>query len=171
MAIRKPTRSRSLTRSTAAAFSPKPLPLVLRRALPADVHELAMLERWCHEPAWSAKQLADFYTFRTPSIVLGECDERPIAYAIFESSSTKVCLYRLGVDPIYRRQGYGRQLLESIILGFGQTAVPPRLVIDVRESNFVGQLFLRACGIPCVAIKPDVFVGPPEPAYRFVVRK
>lgn len=70
--------------------------------------------------------------------------ERITGFMVYELHRDKIVMLDFAVHPELRRQGIGTQLMQKLC---GKLCAQRRnrIVIHVRESNLIGQCFLREC--------------------------
>lgn len=88
-----------------------------------------------------------------------------VGYSTFEYTSKALGVFKIFIDPHYRRMGFGTQIIK-----YYQSQLTDRwcrLKIDVRESNLGAQLFLKANNFQAIQILDNAYRDIPEDAYSF----
>lgn len=90
-----------------------------------------------------------------------ELDGRTVGSMVYALERGSIDLIYLVIDPLNRRRGVGRAMIDKIRskLSFTRRRY---LRITVDERNVPTQLFLRSMGIPCVRTYSDPFADTPE---------
>jgi ribosomal-protein-alanine N-acetyltransferase len=130
----------SSTRSGAPALSN----VVLQRATPADLREVAAMERVCYRDPWPASAFASlphnaqvFFTVARDG-VRGRLVGYVVAWYVLDEAE----LANLAVATADRRQGIGRALLDAMLTDAASRGTS-QVFLEVRESNAAAkQLYL-----------------------------
>jgi ribosomal-protein-alanine N-acetyltransferase len=83
---------------------------------------------------------------------------------IYEMAPNHFHVLTLAVDPAWRRKGIGRALVERLI----NKLSPHRrhqILLEVRETNLVAQLFFRSLGFRASRILRNFYADTVEHAY------
>lgn len=146
-------------------------PIRLRWMIASDLPEVLAIERASFAHPWGERQFVEVCSARDRSIMVAENDdakhgERIVGFMAYgfedgtADSDGKFHLINLAVCPFCRRRGIGRMLLEHLVsklAAANDRKGRKRLQYGVWEGNTAGQLFLRACGMRCVAIIKDAY--------------
>lgn len=122
----------SSTRTDAPALSE----FVLRRATPADLPEVAALERACYGDPWPASAFASlphnaqvFFAVAGDD-VRGRLAGYVVAWYVMDEGE----LANLAVAPSHRKRGVGRALLDAMLADAAARSTS-QVFLEVRESN------------------------------------
>ncbi|WP_317063913.1 ribosomal protein S18-alanine N-acetyltransferase [Methanoculleus caldifontis] len=126
-----------------------PLQLTIRRAQPADIPQIAAIERVAFTDPWDEKTLRESLAFYPESFFVAK-DNGSIAGFVaggVEDTGEEVYghIMNLAVAPDYRRRGVGQQLirrLEQEYAILGASGVQ----LEVRIGNAGAQEFYRRLG-------------------------
>lgn len=88
--------------------------------------------------------------------------------AIYRLEFRTLHILKLAVDPLFARNGIGRQLVEHLKGKISPTR--PKLTLNCRETNLKAQLFYRSCGLKAVGIRPEHYPDTGEDAFAFEYR-
>ena len=87
-----------------------------------------------------------------------------LGFMIYEQYKNRLHILNLGVHPEYRRKGIGTAMVNEVKRKLsGQRR--NRILIDVRESNLVGQLFLKSQGFRATSILRNFYEDTDEDTY------
>jgi [ribosomal protein S18]-alanine N-acetyltransferase len=149
------------TRSSAPELSA----LSLRRATPADLPEVAALERVCYGDPWPASAFASlpdnsrvFFSV-TRWDVEGALAGYVVAWYVMDEGE----LANLAVAPDCRGQGIGRMLLDAVI-GDATGRGSSTLYLEVRESNAAARQLYASRGFEEVGRRKGYYRNPTEDA-------
>lgn len=135
----------------------------IRWMIRRDMPRILEIESESFEHPWSEE---DFLRCLRQRMVIGmvaEIHDRVVGYEIHEAHKTTIDLLNIAVDPEYRRQRIGTQLLQKLI-----SKLSPRgrkIGLMITESNLDGQLFFRELGFRAKSVAPDFFERTGEDAY------
>jgi ribosomal-protein-alanine N-acetyltransferase len=141
----------------------------LRPATPADVPEVAALERVCYPDPWAPNAFASLPD--NPQVyfaVARDAAAKLVGYVIAWHVMDEGELANLAVAPGARRQGIGRALLgavtrDAVERGTGE------LYLEVRESNHAARTLYEANGWGQVGRRKGYYRSPVEDA--LILRK
>lgn len=104
-------------------------------------------------------EATDYHRFFEPVIV---------GVAIYRLEFKTLHILKLAVDPMFKRNGVGRRLIEHLKGKISPTR--PKLTLNCRETNLKAQLFYRSCGLKAVGIRPEHYPDTGEDAFAFEYR-
>ena len=102
--------------------------------------------------------------------MVAEHDGRVVGFMIYELNGTRIHVLNFAVASNFRRRGVGTQML-SKLTGKLPAQRRTRIVLEVRETNLVGQQFFRAQEFRAVGIVRDYYESTPEDAYLMEYRQ
>ncbi|MDP8161700.1 ribosomal protein S18-alanine N-acetyltransferase [Pasteurella skyensis] len=98
-----------------------------------DFDLLFEIERKAHLVPWSKGTLLNNQGERYLNLKLIENDQI-VGFAICYKTLDEATLFNIAIDPIFQGKGYGKRLLEELILQLKQQGIVT-LWLEVRESN------------------------------------
>jgi len=101
--------------------------------------------------------------------MVAEHDGRVVGFMIYELNGTRIHVLNFAVASNFRRRGVGTQML-SKLTGKLPAQRRTRIVLEVRETNLVGQQFFRAQEFRAVGVIQDYYEDTPEDAYLMEYR-
>jgi ribosomal-protein-alanine N-acetyltransferase len=128
---------------------------VIRRGEPGDLKAVAAIQSASPEAAhWSVMEYLqyEFTVSLSAGTLAGFLVWRPLGKGECE-------VLNLAVAPAFRRQGVGRQLLETLLQRAESVAF-----LEVRESNLGARNFYKSMGFKEVSIRKEYYDNPPESA-------
>ncbi|HSS76356.1 MAG TPA: ribosomal protein S18-alanine N-acetyltransferase [Thermoanaerobaculia bacterium] len=125
----------------------EPAPLVIRPARAEDLDRIAVLEEAAFEDSWPRELLSYELTHsRTFLLVASRDDEAPLpGYVLFHYVAGEAELLRLAVEPVERRQGLGRLLVERGLERLRQESIQA-CFLEVRKDNEAAIQLYRGMG-------------------------
>ncbi|MEM7180599.1 MAG: GNAT family N-acetyltransferase [Spirochaetota bacterium] len=122
---------------------------MIRKVKLKDLPELYHLELLCFaEEPWNLEQLQSH--IQHAEAILLELD-KPVAYILFCQTLDFTEVYRIGVLPEHRRNGFASQLLDVLV------ANATRLILEVAESNRAALAFYLHKGFVVVARRNEYY--------------
>ena len=111
----------------------------LSRARPADIEALVALESRCFDWPWGRLSFESELSASTADnrVVWAETtagEKRIIGYIFFRFIAGEAQIFRIAVDPMWRRQGIGTQLVTEC-LNAAQAEGLLTAVLEARSSN------------------------------------
>lgn len=134
-----------------------------------DMDEVLAIENASFDFPWCEDDFIRCLRQRNCIGMVVEYDERIAGYMVYDLHKTRLHLLSFAVASRFRKQGFGRILLDKLI---GKLSPDRRLRIatEVRETNLDAQLFFRACGFRAVSVLVDYYQDTTEDAYVFEYR-
>jgi ribosomal-protein-alanine N-acetyltransferase len=127
----------------------------LRPMRPADLKAVAEVERSSYRFPWSIGIVRDCLLAGYQSQVF-EVDGVIGGYSIMSAAGGEAHLLNLCIHPSYRGLGYGRRLLNAMLLRAEELGVE-RVFLEVRPSNFVAISLYRSSGFELIGTRPSYY--------------
>ena len=147
------------TSSAAAAIRFEPMQV-------EDLEAVLVIERQSFTTPWSramfASELANTRTSRLFVVRAGE-EHPPVGYLGYRVVIDEMHIVLVSVDPIWRRRGIARQMMEDAMEQARQTACR-RATLEVRVSNTGAQRLYFQLGFAPVGTRPNYYRRPSEDA-------
>jgi ribosomal-protein-alanine N-acetyltransferase len=144
--------------------------IALRLAAPRDAHAIAVMSRehieqglpWKYDPARVGAAIR-----RRDTSVLTAVDRTALAgFAMMEFGDERAHLVLLAVQPVQRRRGIGRRLVDWL-LESAVTAGMASVHLELRADNEAARRFYRALGFSETVLMPRYYNGR-EAAMRMI---
>jgi ribosomal-protein-alanine N-acetyltransferase len=139
--------------------------VVVRAATPADLAEVAAMERACYADPWPVTAFASLP--ENPAVYFAVARSRATGalagYAIVWHVVDEAELANLAVDPAARRRGIGRGLLDAMLRDCDQRGTR-RVFLEVRESNAAARALYASRGFEEVGRRKQYYRSPLEDA-------
>jgi ribosomal-protein-alanine N-acetyltransferase len=138
----------------------------------ADAERIAELSRVTIEQGltwrWTEDRVRACIRDRTINVVVARKDDRVIGFAIMKYGDEEASLFLFGVDPDYRRQRVGSELLEWLEVT-ARTAGIRAIRLEARQDNRIASTFYRHHGFEQIGVIHGYYQGR-EDAVRYVKR-
>lgn len=135
----------------------------IRWLIRRDMDEVLAIEKQSDLEQWTEEDFLRFLRKRTVIGVVAETELNVFGFMIYELHKSMLKVLKLAVDPEYRRQGIGTQMVDRLKDKLSQQR-RNEIEIDVNERNVSGQLFFAGCGFNCEEIDDDKYT------FRYWVR-
>ncbi len=122
---------------------------------PADVYAVAEVEKSSYQFPWSIGIFRDCLLAGYHSQVL-EVSGVVSGYSIMSVAGTEAHLLNLCVHPSCQRLGYGRRLLDAVLLTADELAVE-QVFLEVRPSNDIAIALYRSAGFEIIGTHPSYY--------------
>lgn len=140
----------------------------VRNMQPADVAQVAELEKLCFSAPWSENSIRSELT-NPLSLWLVAVDGDTIAgYVGSQSVMGEADMMNVAVAPVYRRQGVAERLVELLVDKLTVNNVSS-LTLEVRASNEPAIALYRKMSFVQVGRRPNYYAKPKEDA--LILRK
>jgi ribosomal-protein-alanine N-acetyltransferase len=140
----------------------------LTRATAADIASLVALEGRCFDWPWGRLSFEGEMTnagadSRLVWTAAASGEKRVIAYIFFRFIADEVHIFRLAVDPSWRRQGIGSRLVAEC-LSAARLQGLAAAVLEMRASNREAMALYRSFGFEAAAVRPGYYSDSREDA-------
>ncbi|MCI8576030.1 MAG: ribosomal protein S18-alanine N-acetyltransferase [Lachnospiraceae bacterium] len=130
---------------------------------PADLEQVADLERQCFTESWSYKLLEAglhsdydvYYVFQQEERILGYCNLRILA--------GEGEVQRIAVLPGYRRLGVARKMMEAMVT-CARASLVSAISLEVRQGNLPARNLYESFGFRAEAVRKGYYRNPSEDA-------
>jgi ribosomal-protein-alanine N-acetyltransferase len=122
---------------------------------PADLKSVAAVERVAYQYPWSLGIFRDCLLAGYHCLVLDVAGS-VTGYGIMSIAAGEAHLLNLCVHPHAQRLGYGRRLLNALLLK-ASDAGADKVFLEVRPSNEIALLLYRSVGFEQVGIRPAYY--------------
>jgi [ribosomal protein S18]-alanine N-acetyltransferase len=141
-------------------------------ALSADAAHIAQLSRETVEQGlpwrWTRQRVLACIRDRHTNTVIARAIDRLVGFAIMKYGDEEASLLLFAVDPAYRRQRVGSELLEWLELT-ARTAGIRAIRLEARQDNHAASAFYRHHGYEEIGVLHGYYQGL-EDAVRFLKR-
>lgn len=127
----------------------------IRLMLPSDLKAVSRVEQSAYEYPWSLGIFRDCLLAGYHSLVL-DIGGAVNGYAIMSMAASEAHILNLCVHPTARRFGYGRQLLNSLLIKAHDHDVD-RAFLEVRPSNQVALHLYKRAGFVEIGVRPAYY--------------
>jgi ribosomal-protein-alanine N-acetyltransferase len=127
----------------------------IRLMQPSDLKSVATVERAAYAFPWSLGIFRDCLLAGYHCIVL-DVGTSVTGYGIMSIAAAEAHLLNLCVHPGTQRLGYGRQLLNALLLK-AEDADVEKIFLEVRPSNRVALRLYQSVGFEQIGIRPAYY--------------
>jgi ribosomal-protein-alanine N-acetyltransferase len=127
----------------------------IRLMLPADLKAVARVEQDSYAYPWSLGIFRDCLLAGYHSLVL-DVGGAVTGYAIMSTAASEAHILNLCVHPAARRFGYGRRLLNALLVRADEAEVD-RAFLEVRPSNKAAINLYRSAGFVEIGVRPSYY--------------
>jgi ribosomal-protein-alanine N-acetyltransferase len=128
----------------------------------ADAREIAEMSRDLIEQgltwSWTPARVQHFICGAESSVIVARRERRIAAFAIMHFGDEVAHLNLLAVDPLHRRQGLGRQLIDWLTATAIEAGVF-RINLELRTHNEAARLFYERLGFDQLGIVQGYYQG------------
>lgn len=127
----------------------------IRSMSPVDLKAVAAVERVSYEFPWSQGVFRDCLLAGYQSLVL-EIGSIINGYAIMSVAAGEAHILNLCVHPECQQMGYGRRLLNALLVKSEEVGVE-RVFLEVRPSNNIAIRLYRSAGFEQIGVRPSYY--------------
>ena len=127
----------------------------IRSMSPVDLKAVATVEEASYEFPWSQGIFRDCLLAGYQSLVL-EIAEAISGYAVMSVAAGEAHILNLCVHPQCQQMGYGRRLLNALLVKAEEVAVE-RVFLEVRPSNDIAIKLYRSAGFEQIGVRPSYY--------------
>ena len=134
-----------------------------------DMPEVLNIESESFQFPWQKEDFVRCYYQRNYLLMVAEHEKRIAGFMVYELSKTRYRILNFAVSPGMRRHRVGSQMVAKLVTKLSLQR-RTRIVLEVRETNLVAQLFFQACGFRAVSVLRNYYEDTPEDAYLMQYR-
>jgi ribosomal-protein-alanine N-acetyltransferase len=127
----------------------------IRLMQPSDLKSVAAVERAAYAFPWSLGIFRDCLLAGYYCLVL-DVGQNVTGYGIMSIAAAEAHLLNLCVHPNAQRSGYGRRLLNALLLR-AEDADVEKIFLEVRPSNLAALRLYRSVGFEQIGIRPAYY--------------
>lgn len=127
----------------------------IRHMLPADLRAVARIEKEAYNYPWNLGIFRDCLLAGYRSIVL-DVGGVVTGYAIMSAAASEAHVLNICVHPGARRFGYGRRMLNALIVHAHELEVN-QVFLEVRPSNHPAIKLYRSAGFVEIGVRPSYY--------------
>ena len=142
--------------------------LIIRRATPADLGEIAAIENASFTDPWSRAMLASDLTKENGFFLVAAADGAVCGYADGEDICGDFYVNNIAVAQAFRQRHIAETLLRSLI-GTARERQCGFVTLEVRAGNLPAQRLYEKCGFSMVGRRPDYYGSPTEDALLYTL--
>jgi len=136
----------------------------IRWLIPRDMPEVLAIESASFEFPWSEDDFIRCLCQRNCIGMIAEHENLVVGFMVYELNKSRIHILNFATLPEMRRRGVGTQMVRKLA-GKLRVQCRTRILIEVRETNLVAQLFFRDAGFRAISILRDYHENIPEDAY------
>ncbi len=141
----------------------------IRWMIRRDMPEVLQAEQMSFDYAWTEEDFLRCLRQRNCIGMVAESGERVIGFMIYELHKAKLHILNFAVNPDWRRQSVGSQMVAKLISKLSSHR-RTRITLEVRESNLPGQVFFSKQGFRAVRVLRSFYEDSGEDAYLMEYR-
>lgn len=137
--------------------------VMMRRMTLQDIPAVHKLERLCFSVPWSRGIFEQTAESGLDTFWVLEDDERLRGYACLRVIAGEGEIQRIGVHPFWRGRGYGRKLMEQMVI-FARESGVAEMTLEVRAGNKKAIKLYESCGFVREGVRSGYYKDPAEDA-------
>lgn len=118
----------------------------IRWIISRDLPRVVEIEEWSFSEPWREDEFRHQLRRGTCVGLVATLDNVVIGFVIYDLIKSSIDIINMAVDPMFRRRGCGRALIDRLV----SKLMPQRrrrLTVTVRERNISAAMFFRGCGM------------------------
>jgi [ribosomal protein S18]-alanine N-acetyltransferase len=141
----------------------------IRWMIRRDMPEVLETEQQSFEFAWTEEDFLRCLRQRNCIGMVAEQGEKVVGFMIYELHKAKLHILNFAVNPAWRRNGVGAQMVAKLISKLSSHR-RTRITLEVRETNLGAQLFFRRQGFLAVRVLRSYYEDSGEDAFLMQYR-
>jgi ribosomal-protein-alanine N-acetyltransferase len=131
-------------------------------------HLEAILQQTSEAASWSSSLLGEALTSHGSCFLVARQGKDIVGFIVGRRAMNEGEILNLAVVSRFRRQGFGKALVEQLLQIFGREGVV-QAFLEVRQSNAAAITFYRRLGFRPVGERPAYYRNPTESALILVL--
>ncbi len=147
------------------AVNKAPQPLVIERAVPADVDAVMEVERLCFKSPWARQVFVEELsrTWARIDVLRDNASGQVLGFCNYWLVADEVHLLNLATRPTERQQGHASRLLAHLV-DKSRKAAFRMVTLEVRRSNDAAQRLYKSFAFRSVGLRPGYYADDQEDA-------
>ena len=141
----------------------------IRWMIRRDMANVLDIEEKSFEYPWSEEEFVRCLRQRNCIGMVAEHENEVVGFMIYELHKNRLHLLNFAVAAHYRRKGVGRAMIDKLASKLSLDR-RNRIMLEVRETNLIAQLFFRQLGFKAVSVLREFYEDTPEDAYLMQYR-
>ena len=141
----------------------------IRWMIRRDMPEVLKAEQMSFEYAWTEEDFLRCLRQRNCIGMVAEHGEKVVGFMIYELHKAKLHILNFAVHPSWRRVAVGSQMVAKLISKLSSHR-RTRIMLEVRETNLVAQLFFRKQEFRAVRVLRSFYEDSGEDAFLMQYR-
>ena len=141
----------------------------IRWMIRRDMPEVLQAEQMSFEYAWTEEDFLRCLRQRNCIGMVAEHGEKVVGFMIYELHKAKLHILNFAVHPSWRRVAVGSQMVAKLISKLSSHR-RTRIMLEVRETNLVAQLFFRKQEFRAVRVLRNFYEDSGEDAFLMQYR-
>lgn len=129
---------------------------MIRQLTPADLSAVVRIAETAAHNTWTLRVFEDCLKAAYVSWVVEHTDHAVIGFIVALCHGGECQIMNIGVDPAYRRQGVGTQLLRQLF-GIASAQKVAHVSLEVRASNAAAIALYHAVGFTAVGERKQYY--------------
>lgn len=138
----------------------------IRWMIRRDMPEVLNIEMRSFDYPWAERDFIQCLRQRNCIGMVCEYKEQIVAFMVYKFSKDKLTILNFAVHPEFRRQGFGKQMIDNLRLKLSQQR-RRWMDLHVSDDNLTMQLFLRSMGFQAKGVEPNFYAEHEKDAYYF----
>ncbi len=145
------------------------LPVHIREMIRRDMPEVLSIESRAFDFPWREEEFIRSLRQRNRIGMVAESNQRIVGFMVYELHKNRLHILNLAVDYDFRKMSVGRQMIDKLKrkLSFVSFDRRARIMLELRETNVDGCMFVKSQGFRAVRIMRDFYKDIAEDAYLF----
>ncbi len=141
------------------------LDVQMRWMIRKDMAEVLLIEQASFASHWEESDFLCCLRRRNSIGFVAEWKNRVVGFMIYELHRPRLDLLTFAVDPLFRRQRVGSQMIQKLKNKLAQQR-RDEIRLLIRETNLTGQLFFRNQGFIACRVARNVYENTDEAGYE-----
>lgn len=137
-----------------------------RDYLPKDMSAIMEIEQQNFKPPWTKEDFSKCVTLRKAKMLVIEVGEKVVGFLMYVPAFRHFEIISIAVHEKYYRKRVGTLLIRKMI-HLTRSHFKDKLILMVRESSLVVQLFLKFNQFKAVSVERNYYEDTDESAYQF----
>lgn len=136
----------------------------IRWMIRRDMPEVLAIEHSSFDTPWCEEEFLRVLRQRNCIGMVAEHGERVVGFMIYELHKNKLHVLDFATHPEFRAQGVGKQMIAKLV-GKLSAHRRTRIILHVRESNLIAQLFYRSQNFRATEVVREFYSDTSEDGY------
>lgn len=130
----------------------------IRLFIPAELPQIAILDRWVNKTPWSMIQYEECLASHNQQIYVLEINQMICGFLVISVAFDEVEILQLGIDKAYQNQKFGTDLVTYVLGRLDSRYSISKVFLEVSVNNYPAIALYKKLGFTLITIRKNYYL-------------